>query len=91
MKSADTNFGNDHIFDMTNFDESGRRMEWSKNEFSHSRALEPTATAPSAFTSLPPASDSGATSQFLIGLVADLHFVIVVNLARSDESGGPSS
>jgi hypothetical protein len=46
VKSADTKFVNDHIFDMANFGESSRWMEWSKNEFSHSLALEPTATAP---------------------------------------------
>jgi hypothetical protein len=43
VKSADMKFGNDQIFDMTNFDESSRWMEWSKNEFSHSLSLEPTA------------------------------------------------
>jgi hypothetical protein len=31
-------FGNDQIFDMTNFDETSRWMGWSKNEFSHSLA-----------------------------------------------------
>jgi hypothetical protein len=36
VKSADTKFGNDHIFDMANFGESSRWMGWSKNEFSHS-------------------------------------------------------
>ena len=36
MKSADMKFGNDHIFDMANFDETSRWIEWSKNEFSHS-------------------------------------------------------
>jgi hypothetical protein len=46
VKSADMNFGNDHIFDMANFDETSRWIGWSKNEFSHSLALEPTATAP---------------------------------------------
>ncbi len=46
VKSTDTKFGNDHIFDMANFDESSKWIEWSKNEFSHSLALEPTATAP---------------------------------------------
>jgi hypothetical protein len=43
VKSADMKFGNDQIFDMTNFDESSRWMEWSKNEFSHSLSPEPTA------------------------------------------------
>jgi len=42
-------FGNDQIFDMTNFDETSRWMGWSKNEFSHSLTLEPTATAPVVF------------------------------------------
>ena len=46
VKSADANFGNDPIFDMRNFDESSRWIGWSKDEFSHSLALEPTATAP---------------------------------------------
>jgi len=32
-------FGNDQIFDMTNFDETSRWMGWSKNEFSHSLAI----------------------------------------------------
>ena len=46
VKSADANFGNDPIFDMRNFDESSRWIGLSKDEFSHSLALEPTATAP---------------------------------------------
>jgi hypothetical protein len=49
VKSADMKFGNDQIFDMTNFDETSRWMGWSKNEFSHSLTLEPTATAPVVF------------------------------------------
>lgn len=36
VKSVGMNFGNDHIFDMANFDETSRWMGWSKNEFSHS-------------------------------------------------------
>ena len=42
VKSTDTKFGNDHIFDMANFDESSKWIEWSKNEFSHSLSLQPT-------------------------------------------------
>ena len=41
VKSADANFGNDPIDDMTHFDETGRWMEWSKNEFPHRLAPEP--------------------------------------------------
>jgi ATP-dependent exoDNAse (exonuclease V) alpha subunit len=48
VKSAGVKFGNDQIFDMTHFDEVGRRIRWSKNEFSHRLALEPTASAPLA-------------------------------------------
>src|ERR1035437_1365082 len=40
VKSVGVKFGNDQIFDMENFDEVSRRIEWSKNEFSHSLALE---------------------------------------------------
>jgi hypothetical protein len=36
VKSVGMNFGNDHIFDMANFDETSRWMGWSKNKFSHS-------------------------------------------------------
>jgi hypothetical protein len=43
VKSADMNFGNDQIFDMATFDETSRRIEWSKNEFSHRLSPEPTA------------------------------------------------
>jgi hypothetical protein len=45
VKSADSNFGNDQIFDMTHFDETSRWMEWSKNEFSHRLSPEPTPIA----------------------------------------------
>jgi hypothetical protein len=31
---------------MENFDEMSRRIEWSKNEFSHRLALQATAAAP---------------------------------------------
>jgi hypothetical protein len=40
VKSADPNFGNDQIFDMPNFDESGRWIGWSKIEFSHRLSLQ---------------------------------------------------
>jgi hypothetical protein len=43
VKSADTKFGNEQIFDMENFDESSRRIGWSQNEFSPSLSPEPTA------------------------------------------------
>jgi len=43
VKSVGVKFGNDQIFDMKNFDEVSRRIEWSKNEFSHS--LSPAANA----------------------------------------------
>ena len=43
VKSGDTEFGNDPIYDMTHFDEMSRWMGWSKNEFSHSLSPEPTA------------------------------------------------
>jgi hypothetical protein len=43
VKSADAKFGNDPIFNMRNFDESSRWIGWSKNEFSHGLALQPTA------------------------------------------------
>jgi hypothetical protein len=39
VKSVGVKFGNDQIFDMENFDEVSRRIEWSKNEFSHSLTL----------------------------------------------------
>jgi hypothetical protein len=42
VKSADTKFGNDHIFNMANFDETSRWMRWSKNEFLHRLSPEPT-------------------------------------------------
>jgi hypothetical protein len=42
VKSVGVKFGNDQIFDMENFDEVSRRIEWSKNEFSHSLSPEPT-------------------------------------------------
>ena len=43
VKSVGVKFGNDQIFDMENFDKVSRRIEWSKNEFSHSLSPEPTA------------------------------------------------
>ena len=45
VKTPDTKFGNDQIFDMGNFGEMSRRIQWLENEFSHSLALEPTAIA----------------------------------------------
>jgi hypothetical protein len=36
VKSVGVKFGNDQIFDIENFDEMSSRIEWSKNEFSHS-------------------------------------------------------
>jgi hypothetical protein len=45
VKSVGVKFGNDQIFDMENFDEVSRRIEWSKNEFSHSLSPEPTPIA----------------------------------------------
>src|ERR1039457_532340 len=43
VKSVEAKFGNDQILDMTHFDEVGRRIRWSKNEFSHRLTPEPTA------------------------------------------------
>jgi hypothetical protein len=45
VKSADTKFGNDQILSAWRFDETSRWIGWSKNEFSHSLALQPTATS----------------------------------------------
>ena len=57
MKRVGVKFGNDQIFDMENFDEVSRRIEWSKNEFSHSLSLEPTAVgACSSAVAVPVAS-----------------------------------
>ena len=52
VKSVRADFGNDQILVESHFDKSSRWTEWSKNEFSHSLALEPTPTAPSAFAAL---------------------------------------
>jgi hypothetical protein len=46
VKSADLKFGNDQILGAKHFDESSKWIGWSKNEFSHSLALEPTAAVP---------------------------------------------
>jgi len=46
VKSPGLKFGNDQIFRMARFDESSRWIGWSKNEFSHSLALQATAAAP---------------------------------------------
>jgi hypothetical protein len=43
VKSADAKFGNDPIFNMRTFDESSRWIGWSKDELSHSLALQLTA------------------------------------------------
>jgi hypothetical protein len=43
VKTADANFGNDQICGLANFGEMARRIQWSKNEFSHSLSPEPTA------------------------------------------------
>jgi hypothetical protein len=40
VKTPDPKFGNDQLCDMVNFDETSRRIQWSKNEFSHRLALE---------------------------------------------------
>ena len=57
MKSVGVKFGNDQIFDMENFDEVSRRIEWSKNEFSHRLSPEPTAVgAVSSAVAVPVAS-----------------------------------
>jgi hypothetical protein len=45
VKTRDDKFGNDPFCDMRNFDEMSRRIRWSKNEFSHSLAPEPTPVA----------------------------------------------
>jgi hypothetical protein len=47
VKSIGAKFGNDQISDMENFDEMSRRIEWSKNEFSHSLSPEPTGSGAS--------------------------------------------
>jgi hypothetical protein len=49
VKAHDNKFGNDLFYDMENFYETNRRIQWSKNEFSHSLSPEPiTAAAPVA-------------------------------------------
>ena len=59
VKSVGVKFGNDQIFDMENFDEVSRRIEWSKNEFSHSLSLQATrdgrSSSASRFTLVGPA------------------------------------
>ena len=42
VKTPESKFGNDQIFDRANFDEMSRRIQWSENEFLHSLSLEPT-------------------------------------------------
>jgi hypothetical protein len=39
VKSDDMKFGKDQIFDMRNFDETSRWIEWLKSEFSHRLSL----------------------------------------------------
>jgi hypothetical protein len=43
VKTASSKCGNDQFFDMQSLVEMSRRMQWSKNEFSHSLSPEPTA------------------------------------------------
>ena len=43
VKTVSSKFGNDQFFDMKSFVEMSRRMQWSKNEFSHRLSPEPTA------------------------------------------------
>jgi hypothetical protein len=43
VKNIGVKFGNDQILDMENFEETSRRIAWSKKEFSHSLSPEPTA------------------------------------------------
>ena len=45
VKSVESIFVNDQIFDLTHFDEVSRYFQWCKNEFSHSLALQPTVLA----------------------------------------------
>jgi hypothetical protein len=47
VKSAESNFVNDQIFDLTHFDEVGRCFRWSPNDFSHILALQRTRPSPS--------------------------------------------
>jgi hypothetical protein len=42
VKTVLRKFGNDQFLDMVNFDEMSWRIQWSKNEFSHSLSPEPT-------------------------------------------------
>jgi hypothetical protein len=41
VKTLEMKIGNDQILDMANVDEMSRRIQWSKNEFSHSLSPEP--------------------------------------------------
>jgi hypothetical protein len=52
-------FGNDQIFDMENFDEVSRRIEWSKNEFSHSLSAAANGGGPSRVPSGPACRQAG--------------------------------
>ncbi len=42
VKRPGANFGNEQIFDMGNFDEMSRRIQWSKDESSRRLVTEPT-------------------------------------------------
>ena len=45
VKTVLSKCGNDPFFDMKSFVEMSRRIQWSKNEFSHSLSPEPAAVA----------------------------------------------
>jgi len=62
VKTPDTKFGNSQIFDMVNFDETSRRIRWSKNKFSHNLALEPTPVA------RPDSREASGFSYVLVGV-----------------------
>lgn len=62
VKTPGVKFGNDQILDMESFDEMSRRIEWSKNEFSHRLTLRATrddaSSSATRFTVFPPACPS---------------------------------
>jgi hypothetical protein len=43
VKTVSSKFGNDQFFDMKSFVEMATRIQWSKNEFSHSLSPGPAA------------------------------------------------
>ena len=43
VKTVSSRFGNDQFFDMKSFVEMSRRIQWSRNEFSHRLSPEPAA------------------------------------------------